>query len=210
MPAARPVDPGRARVLAPQLTAPLLALLLTVLLTLVLTLAGALPASAHDQLIETTPATGSVVATAPATVSLRFRDDVLNLSSQLIVRGPAGDVVLDVPGVVEATTLSAPLPPDLADGTYQVAWRVVAGDGHPLQGAFEFSIGAASGPLPAAVVPSESSPTDSPSAAAVAVSDDGGGASGGTLALSVGGGLAALVAVTAVLLRRRRPTTAAS
>ncbi len=201
MPAARSVDPRRTRVLAPLLTALLLAMVIAVV--------GASPATAHDQLIETTPEAGSVVATAPATLILRFRDTVLDLSSQLIVRGPAGDVLLDVAGVVDATTLSAPLPPDLADGTYRVAWRVVASDGHPLQGAFEFSIGAASEPLPATVVPAEGSPTDSPSGSgASAVADVGGGASGGALALVIGGALAALVAATALLLRRRPRATA--
>lgn len=198
MPAARTVRPRRVRALASLLTA--------LLIALAAVLVGALPAAAHDSLIETTPADGSVVATAPATLTLRFRDNVLDLSSQLIVRDPVGDVVLDVEGVVDAATLSAPLPPGLVDGTYRVAWRVVAGDGHPLQGAFEFSIGAASGPLPSSAVPSAGSSAEiTGTTTAVAT---GAGASGGTLALAIGGGLAALLAAAAVLRRRRRPATA--
>lgn len=185
-------------------------------------LTGALPAVAHDSLIETTPATGSVVETAPAMLVLRFRDNVLDLSSQVIVRDPVGDVVVDDEGVIEATTLSVPLPTDLVDGTYRVVWRVVAGDGHPLQGAFEFSVGAASEPLPSAV-PSEGSFSetaagdkdagdtaagDTALGSTAAVADGGDGTSGGTLALAIGGGLAAVAAATAVLLWRRRPAAA--
>ena len=185
-------------------------------------LAGALPAVAHDSLIETTPATGSVVETAPAMLVLRFRDNVLDLSSQVIVRDPVGDVVVDDEGVIEATTLSVPLPPDLVDGTYRIVWRVVAGDGHPLQGAFEFSVGVASEPLPSAV-PSEGSFSETAAGdkdaggtaagntalgSTAAVADGGDGASGGTLALAIGGGLAAVAAATAVLLWRRRPAAA--
>lgn len=165
-------------------------------------LTGALPAVAHDSLIETVPATGSVVETAPETLVLRFRDNVMDISSQVIVRDPVGDVVVDVEGVIEATTLSVPLPPDLIDGTYRVVWRVVAGDGHPLQGAFEFSVGAASGPLPSDA-PSEGSLAETAADSTELVADGGDSASGGTFALAIGGGLAALVVAIVVLLRRR-------
>lgn len=33
------------------------------------------------------------------------------------------------------------LPDKLAQGTYMVSWRVVSADGHPISGAFTFSIG---------------------------------------------------------------------
>ncbi|MGV8966521.1 MAG: copper resistance CopC family protein [Cellulomonas sp.] len=194
MPAARPTRPGHVH-----------ALFLAALATAVgIVLVGALPAAAHDQLIETTPETGSVVATSPETLVLRFRDDVLDLSSQVIVRNPVGDVVVDVGGVVDATTLSAPLPPDLADGTYRVVWRVVSGDGHPLQGAFEFSVGAASSPLPSPTVTAAASTSSQSATTTSEPASDGRGSSVGALAVAIGGGMAVVLAGGVVLARRRR------
>ncbi|RYV51680.1 copper resistance CopC family protein [Pengzhenrongella frigida] len=126
----------------------------------------ALPAAAHDQLIETVPADASVVATAPAELTLRFSEDVMDISSQVILRGPAGEVVLDTEGVVAGALVSAPLPPGLGEGTYTVAWRVVSGDGHPIQGAFGFSIAPGEPPPAEAESPVASpSPLATPTAA---------------------------------------------
>jgi len=166
-------------------------------------LVTASPAAAHDQLIESTPEAGSIVEVAPVTVTLRFRDEVMDISSQVIVHGPTGDVVADVEGVVDGTTVSAPLPAELGDGTYRVAWRVVAGDGHPLQGAFEFSVGAASAPLPSSAASPSGAPQPSPSQAPAAA----GPGSGSSAAVVVSlGGIAALITAAAVWLRRRDRT----
>lgn len=170
------------------------ALLASVVLT-------ALPAAAHDQLIETTPADASVVEVAPSEVTLRFGAEVMDISSQVIVRGPTGEVVLDTEAVIAGVLVSAPLPADLGQGTHTVAWRVVSGDGHPLQGSFTFSIGTAGEALsgePASPSPS-SAPTPAPAATAESSSSSSAPVAAGAAALAAAG-------VGALLWRRNRRT----
>ena len=75
-----PLPPGWARV-----GVALVALALVVL--------GAAPASAHAELIDTDPAEGSVVETAPDTVTLTFNEPVRLTSQEIAVYDAAGDEV---------------------------------------------------------------------------------------------------------------------
>jgi copper transport protein len=113
------------------------------LLALVLVVAVAAPASAHATLASTNPADGSVLKTAPATVSIAFDESVGVGSSSLRVFDPAGAQV-DVAAPVQSkagTEMTVRLRTGLGDGTYTVAWQVVSADSHPASGAFTFSIG---------------------------------------------------------------------
>ncbi|HEY5514868.1 MAG TPA: copper resistance protein CopC, partial [Pengzhenrongella sp.] len=61
------------------------------LFAVVLVLGGpAAPASAHDALISVTPADGSTVEVAPATVELVFDQPAIALGTQIRVLGPDG------------------------------------------------------------------------------------------------------------------------
>ncbi|WP_458040438.1 copper resistance CopC family protein [Microbacterium sp. HM-570] len=42
---------------------------------------------------------------------------------------------------ITGTTLTAPLAPDMPDAGYQVRWRVVSGDGHPISSVIPFTVG---------------------------------------------------------------------
>ncbi|MEV7288288.1 copper resistance protein CopC [Streptomyces sp. NPDC093252] len=120
----------------------------------VLLLAGAGPASAHAAPRSTTPADGSVVATAPSELTLTFTESVGLLEGSIRIYDPGNHrlrprSVGHAPG--SADTLRIALPATGLDrGTYTVAWRVVSSDSHPVSGAFTFSIGAPS-PAPPAV-----------------------------------------------------------
>ncbi|MFE4665974.1 copper resistance CopC/CopD family protein [Streptomyces sp. NPDC056716] len=115
---------------------------------LVLLLAGAGPASAHAALRSTDPGDGSVVATAPRTLTLTFTESVGLLEGSIRVYDPGNhrvrpDSVAHAPGSSEAVRVT--LPAAVSDeGTYTVAWRVVSSDSHPVSGAFTFSVGAPS------------------------------------------------------------------
>ena len=112
-----------------------------------LTLAGAGPASAHAALESTDPAQNSVVATAPAFVTLTFSEAVSLSGDSVRVLDPAGKPV-DTGDAAHADgradTARVGLAGGLANGTYTVAWRAVSDDSHPVGGAFTFSVGAAS------------------------------------------------------------------
>ena len=48
-----------------------------------------------------------------------------------------GPVALDGPNAVQA------IKPGMPDGIYQVRWRVVSSDGHPISGVYDFAVGTA-------------------------------------------------------------------
>lgn len=110
---------------------------------------GITPARAHDQLIDSSPSPGEHLDVAPEDVTLVFSGDVLDIGAVVRVvdhadtAWTAGDPVLDGPEVV------TPLVDDLPDGAYEVRWRVVSDDGHPISGVIPFSVGdAAAAPVP--------------------------------------------------------------
>ncbi|WP_282202068.1 copper resistance CopC/CopD family protein [Kitasatospora fiedleri] len=123
------------------------ALLAVLVAALGLVLGGATAASAHASLEGTDPQRGSVVATAPAAVTLTFSEGVSLAADSVRVLDPRGEAVDDgKPEHVDGkeSTARVGLRPGLADGTYTVAWRAVSEDSHPVGGAFTFSIGAPS------------------------------------------------------------------
>jgi copper transport protein len=112
-------------------------------LVLVLTPARA---DAHAELLSTEPASGEQLDTPPDRVVLHFSEAVSLTDDTLQVLDATGEPVdhgepehPDGQGASVAVTV----PPDLADGAYVVAWRVVSSDSHPIGGAFTFRVGAA-------------------------------------------------------------------
>lgn len=106
--------------------------------------AGVRPAGAHAVLKSTSPVDGEQLTEAPAEVRLAFDEPVsvptggvrvYDSSGQQVDRGrPGGAAAPNVVGVGLADRLRP--------GTYIVTWRVVSADGHPVKGAFVFSVGA--------------------------------------------------------------------
>ena len=106
-----------------------------------ITLAGASPAFAHDELLASTPENGQVFDTAPAEVALDFSDDILEVGTAIVVVDHhGGDVEVGDP-VIAGAHVTAALPIDL-EGDYQVRWRAVSSDGHPIEGTIDFGVGA--------------------------------------------------------------------
>nr|WP_051055289.1 FixH family protein [Kitasatospora sp. SID7827] len=123
------------------------ALLAVLVAALGLVLGGATAASAHATLEQTDPERNSVVATAPAAVTLTFSEGVSLSPDSVRVLDPQGNAVDDgKPGHVDGrdTTARVGLRANLGNGTYTVAWRAVSEDSHPIGGAFTFSVGAPS------------------------------------------------------------------
>ena len=124
-----------------------------VVVVVALVLGRARPAHAHADLESTEPATGSVVATAPDRVVLRFTGAVDPVPGGIRVVTAAGDEVdIGAPGRMDGSdsTIAVDLPA-LTDGTYVVAWRAISADSHPIGGAFSFSIGTTSETAPGLV-----------------------------------------------------------
>ncbi|MGW2049990.1 copper resistance CopC/CopD family protein [Streptomyces sp. NPDC001858] len=118
---------------------------------LVLLLLGGGPASAHAALRSSDPADGSIVKTAPDSITLTFTESVGLLDDSFRVFDPDNQrVKTGKAGHADgrADTASVTLPGKLATGTFTVAWRVVSEDSHPIAGAFTFSVGEASATPP--------------------------------------------------------------
>jgi copper transport protein len=99
---------------------------------------------AHAQLIVSNPASGAVLDSLPATVSLFFSEPVTPAGRGINVYGPDGKLVSSGVARADGKRLSVGLSAPGADGTYAVLWTVVASDTHPSRGEFSFSVGHAS------------------------------------------------------------------
>jgi copper transport protein len=126
---------------------------------LVLLLLGdAQPAFAHAALRESDPRDGAVLKSAPRDITLTFTESVSLLDDSLRVLDPDNRAVeTDEPGRAgkRSDTVRVNLPPNLADGTYTIAWRVVSADSHPVSGALIFSVGEPSATGAVATAPTE-------------------------------------------------------
>ena len=131
-----------------------------------LVLGGAGPASAHAALKSTDPEDGTVLRSAPRSITLTFTESVGLLDDSFRVLDPDNRRV-DIGEAQHAEgrsdTASVTLPAKLAKGTYVVAWRVVSADSHPVGGAFTFSVGKAS----ATVATVDTGPVENPATASL-------------------------------------------
>jgi len=98
------------------------------------------PAAAHAVVLSTSPEDGSVVDEAPQEISVTFNESVTPSDEGTSLRNADGE---KIPVDVAAADKSVVITPteDLEDGTHLVGWRVTSDDGHPISGAFTFSIG---------------------------------------------------------------------
>ncbi|MEV0480719.1 copper resistance protein CopC [Streptomyces sp. NPDC050508] len=134
-------------------------LLGSLLVLLLLGTAGT--ASAHAALESTDPADGSVLKSAPRSVTLTFSESVALLDDSFRVYDPDNRRVKTSAAhhaKDAGDTASVTLPTELGTGTFTVAWRVVSADSHPVSGAFTFSIGKPS----ATTTPINTAPTEDP------------------------------------------------
>ncbi|HEY8545104.1 MAG TPA: copper resistance protein CopC [Acidimicrobiales bacterium] len=105
---------------------------------------GASPAAAHAELLETQPAAGAQLDTAPEQVVLRYSETVDPSDDAIEVFDADGDrVETGDPHhpTGEPKLVAVDLPP-LEDGAYVVTWKVVSEDSHPIRGAYTFRVGA--------------------------------------------------------------------
>jgi len=100
------------------------------------------PAMAHAVLVEAAPPDGSVLDDPPRTIELRFNEPVsvppggIRLYDAAADQVPLGDDRGSAP-----QEITVPVDEVLEDGPYILTWRVVSADGHPVRGAFQFSVG---------------------------------------------------------------------
>ena len=103
-------------------------------------------AGAHAVLESTDPAAGSTVATSPRRIGLTFGESVTAPAGAIRLFDGTGRQIdtgrPSHPGG-DGTRVAVSVP-SLDHGTYVVAWKAISADSHPVNGAFTFSVGAAS------------------------------------------------------------------
>ena len=99
-----------------------------------------IPAAAHTEVESTSPADGAVLSEPPATVSFTFNEDLLPGTDTISINDDAGNVVATAAVEPDGATISMPWPAEATSGTFQVAFRVVSGDGHPVSGAITLTL----------------------------------------------------------------------
>lgn len=172
---------------------PATGILLTLTVIALAVLGPLAPAAyAHDQVQSTLPADGEHVDSAPSAITITFTDDILELGAIVMVvddeerNWAEGEMGLDGAQATQAVD------PGMPDGAYQVRWRVVSADGHPVSGAFAFAVGDAVLPAAGDGAGATATPEPSPDAESTASAEDAGADAGTGLPLVVVGLLGAL------------------
>ena len=106
---------------------------------LALSIGGAAPALAHDELvsyqIDSDPGTG-----APETLTMSFSDDLMAVGTEIRITDAEERVVSEGDPEISGRDAVQHFAPGVGEGDYQIAWRVVSSDGHPIEGRLFFSL----------------------------------------------------------------------
>ncbi|MGB3376311.1 MAG: copper resistance CopC family protein [Microbacterium sp.] len=174
-------------------------------------LAVAAPASAHDELVSSSPAFDEQLTTAPEQVVLTFSNNLLELegnsgTAMTVVDESGTDWVGGDP-VVSADTVTVPLKSGMPNGDFTVTWQVVSSDGHPTSGDFAFSLAAEAAPSPSATTSETAAPAETTQPSTPAATQAPAETEGAPWPLLIGLGvvlLAAIVIVFVIVARKRR------
>jgi methionine-rich copper-binding protein CopC len=121
------------------------------------------PAFAHSQLVESNPADGVSLDAGPSQVALTFNEDMPPGFDVVTVIGPDGKAWQDGQVATSGPIVSVPVAPLGPAGRYQIGYRVVSGDGHPVEGSTSFVLtkaGTGSPPAQPAPTAGAGEPTD--------------------------------------------------
>ncbi|PPF81005.1 hypothetical protein C5E07_03660 [Pseudoclavibacter sp. RFBJ3] len=103
-------------------------------------------ASAHDQLIESSPAADESVDVAPESATLTFSAEVqsegtLGPQVELFAVTAVEQTALELESAATADgSVVTQALPQLAAGDYALNWQVVSSDGHPISGTIPFTV----------------------------------------------------------------------
>lgn len=108
-----------------------------------LVVGAAMPASAHDELVSSSPTSGQHLDQAPATVSLVFSAGILPIGAAIVVADGSDVDWVDGAPDMQGDTVTATIKQGMPGGAYELRWRVVSSDGHPISGLIPFTVGSA-------------------------------------------------------------------
>ena len=145
---------------------------------------------------------------APEVVLLSFADEVLAMGAAVIVVDQSGHDWVAAEPVLDEATVTAELEPGMPDAGYELRWRVVSSDGHPISGVIPFTIGDGEPltrtPAPAAAGSADTTNSTDPQSQGTQENQ---GAFRGLLIGMAGAGIAVAVLFLVSFLRRRKAAT---
>jgi len=111
------------------------------------------PVAAHTSLLQTDPASNSTLDHSPETITLHFDEPLQAGFTKVTVFDASQRPVTSSPNPAAGTDPSAVTVgvPKLTTGVYSVLWQVLSADGHPVRGAFVFTVALPGDPPPAPV-----------------------------------------------------------
>jgi copper transport protein len=101
-----------------------------------------LPSATHATLVSSEPAANSQLASSPPRIRLVYSEPVEGKLAKVTLVPATGAPIALRAGADPRDVHAVIAPVDsLGPGRYKVEWRVVSADGHPVDGAFTFSVG---------------------------------------------------------------------
>ena len=107
-------------------------------LAALLAVSAALPALAHSRSETTTPADGEMVEKVEA-LEMRFDGPMRIIKVTLTADDEEVEIERET-GMEPVTEFKAIPTSELVPGAYEVEWRGMSADGHPMQGSFGFTV----------------------------------------------------------------------
>lgn len=116
-------------------------------------------ASAHTAVVSTSPQANQVLMSAPTQVTVTTAEAVQERGTAIAVLSPSGARVDDGSTEVDGSTVLVGLVALSEVGDYTVNYRLLAEDGHPLEGSFIFTLSATPSPTSPSPTPTSSQPS---------------------------------------------------
>ncbi len=113
--------------------------------SLFLTTLSVAPSHGHSALVTSVPKASATLTTAPASITLKFNEDILELkgkqiSSLSLVTVAGRKIALTKPQISANSLIARITSPTLKSGKYQISYRVVSADGHVITGGYTFTV----------------------------------------------------------------------
>ena len=113
-----------------------------VVLALIGIIGGAGTASAHTSFESSTPSNGEVLAEPVGEILIAFTNPASEAGDGFVVLDPSGQVRAPTSvSTQDGTVFRLTFDPPLDGGQVGVRWSVRAGDAHPIEGSFSFTVG---------------------------------------------------------------------
>ncbi|UQV59400.1 copper resistance CopC family protein [Corynebacterium propinquum] len=165
-------------------------------------------ASAHDVVVDSNPADGSVVEEFPDSIVLEFSGEPREGFNTVAVSNASGETIFDAEPDLDGRVLTVDVPDNLVtpDGTYSVGYQITSSDGHATRGGLEFSVGNGGGTASSASADSQPDNNDSAEADtsdAVENAEDSQGAGAASIVIAIGA-IAAAIGVIVLLVQKRK------